>query len=275
MSMRQWLACAENVRPLLPPSIVVSTLICGNGGQGVVYRGTVDGAEAAVKIYLPGQHLIRVEREVAALARLDCHSVVRLLESCSILAEGDQLPVVATQLVPGESLKDAIGRQRLASDEVGRLAYDVAAAIAALWEERIVHRDIKPDNILRRPNGRSCVIDLGVARHLGEASLTGQGMTWGTLGYFSPEQSRATRKLTCKSDLFSLGVVLVEAAIGEHPTGRDQARLLRAGLHRALPGESADWKHAGLLMDLLSPSPASRPLPSMVLTRLGEYAPAS
>lgn len=268
-----WLKDAKNVQPLLPTDIQLGVLLYDKGGQGIVYKGTVEGRDAAIKVYLPGQVHKRISREVDALRRLRCTSIVRLLWDGAISAEGHDLMVVATEFVPGESLSSRIASLPLAADELGRLAYDVTLAIQALWAQRIVHRDLKPDNVLLRPGGRACVIDLGVARHLGESSLTAVGTTWGTLGYFSPEQSRAVRKLTCKSDLFALGILLVESAEGGHPTQRDQARLLARNLHVSLPAKAHEWKHSDLLRKLLDPNPVRRPLPSNVLTALREYAP--
>ena len=89
-----------------------------------------------------------------------------------------------------------------------------------------------------RPDGRACVIDLGVARHLDQTTLTALGITWGTLGYMSPEQTRAVRQLTCKSDLFSLGVILLESAWYK------SLIRLRASDHRSLGG---GWLNVTLL----------------------------
>lgn len=270
--MRDWLKDPGNLQPHLPAAIKLGSLLSARGGQGVVHRGTVNGKDAAVKVYLPGQVLQRIEREVRALGRLSCPSIVRLLWHGSIDVQGQQLPVVATQLVSGDSLSDVLASGAFDGGGLGKIGYDVATAIQGLWAARIVHRDVKPDNILVTPDGRACVIDLGIARHVDETSITATGLAWGTLGYMSPEQTRARRRLTCKSDVFALGVVLVEAAEGVHPTGRDQMRLLARGLHRALPALAGSWKHANTLMRMLEPRPARRPLPSAILAALVEYA---
>lgn len=271
--MKDWLKDAANVQPLLPSHVRLDALLYDKGGQGIVYKGSVGGQDAAVKVYLPGQVHKRIEREVDALRRLQCPSIVRLLWDGSINAKGQDLLVVATEFVPGESLSTVLGSTALAGDALGKVAYDVALAIQALWTERIVHRDLKPDNVLVRPDGRACVIDLGVARHMDESSLTAMGATWGTQGYFSPEQARYKRKLTCKSDLFALGILLVEAAEGGHPTQRNQAQLLAQNFHQSLPAKASSWKHAALLKRLLDPKPERRPRPSKVLNALQEYAP--
>lgn len=267
--IESWLRSADNINAALPPDIRVDTLI-DEGGQGIVYKGVASEGEVAVKVYLPGQLQKRVDREISALGLLDCPSIVRLIWSGSLEIRNMELPVVATEFVRGVPLK-WIGRP-LDEDELGVLAFDVTAAIDAMWKRRIVHRDLKPGNILLRGNGRACVIDLGLARHVELSSLTAVGNTWGTLGYMSPEQTRAVRQLTCKSDLYSLGVILVECAMGGHPTGYDQLRLLGSGLHTALPPDLASWKHSALIRELLHPRPTRRPLPKDILERLAEYA---
>ena len=267
-----WLRDAANLRPALPDDVTIDTLL-SEGGQGVVYRGAVGADPAAIKVYAPGQLQTRVEREIRALRELSCPSIVRLLWSGSIPFDGQDLPVVATELVPGASLDHVLETRALTSEELGILAFDVANAIEAMWSKRIVHRDLKPPNILIRHDGRSCVIDLGVARHLGLSALTTIGATWGTLGYMSPEQTRAVQQLTCKSDLFALGVILVEASLQRHPTNRDQLRLLTMRLDENLPAEIRDWEHSTVLRELLNPRPTRRPRPDAVLEALEDHAP--
>lgn len=256
----------------LPPEVTLSEVI-EEGGQGVVYRGAVDGQLAAVKIYRPGQIQKRIDREVAALGDLTCPSIVRLLWAGKVVVEGQDLHVVATRFIEGRPLSEVISVGPLSHDQLGIIGHDVALAIKAMWERRAVHRDLKPGNIMLRDDGRACVIDLGLARHVDKSSVTQMGYTAGTIGYMSPEQARAARDLSCKSDLFALGVILVEAAQGGHPTSGDQDRLLAIALHQSLPAAIAGWKHAALLRRLLAPRPPRRPRPDEVLEALNEYAP--
>jgi len=265
------LRVATNIRPLLPPDVLLDSWLA-EGGQGAVYQGTASGAPAAIKIYFPGQVQQRIEREIDALLNLVCPTIVQLLWRGSIQVDGRDLPVVATALVPGVGLNTVLQKQKLNGDEIGRLVWDVALAVHRMWERRIVHRDLKPQNMLLKPDGRVCVIDLGLARHVDRSTLTALGMTWGTYGYMSPEQTKTVRQLTCKSDLFSLGVIALEAAIGRHPTNNDQLRLLNAGFESRLPTEIASWKHASVVAQLLQPRPTGRPLPTDVLNQLNEYA---
>jgi len=269
-SLKDWLRTTAHLADLLPTEVSVDRMLEA-GGQGVVHLGRVDGVCAAVKVYYPGQLEQRVQREIAALQSVSCPSIVRLLWHGAVEVQGQRLEVVATEYVEGVPLNRMLETRALNHDELGVLAFDVASAIEAMWARRIVHRDVKPSNVLMRPNGRACVIDLGLARHLDETSLTDSGTTWGTRGYMSPEQWRCTKSLSCHSDMFSLGILLVEASAARHPSARDQRQLLAMALHETLPAEAAHWGHAGLLKQMLSPTAHRRPLPGQVREELAQY----
>ncbi len=270
--VNQWMRAPAKVASRLPAAVAIESLLA-EGGQAVVYRGSVKGAAAAIKVYRPGQLQQRVQREVEALRSLSCPSVVQLLWDGVVKVGGYELPVVATALLPGTTLTEVLSRRPLSHDELSVVAYDVAVAIDDMWSRRIVHRDLKPSNVLLLPSGRACVIDLGLARHVEMTTLTAAGVTWGTYGYMSPEQTRAVRQLTCKSDVFSLGIILVEAAMGRHPTNGDQLRLFAKKLHEMLPGAAGSWQHSVLLMDMLHPRPTMRPMPAAMIRVLAGHAP--
>jgi serine/threonine-protein kinase len=268
---KQWLALPPNVSPYLPDFIQITALL-EVGGQGVVYHGLVKGEGAAIKIYLPGQTDKRIEREILALQELNCENIVKLLWADRLSIRDNDLYVVATSFVVGTPLNQLIKQRPLTEIELSIVAYDVTNAIEAMWARRIVHRDLKPSNILIRDDGRACVIDLGLARHLNDSSLTQMGATWGTFGYLSPEQTKGTRQLTCKSDIFALGVILIESAMGHHPTFGDQLRLQAREFHKELPREIAGWAYANLLQRMLDPQPTKRPLPEAILELLSRHA---
>lgn len=254
----------------LPSHIEIHEPIA-RGGQGVVYRGTFNGTAAAIKAYLPGQIHKRIQREVAALSRIDSPTIVRLLDFSIVQIFDHEIPLVITEWIAGQPLEQRV-QDTLSESDVYHLAFDITSSIEQLWRHRIVHRDIKPSNILINSSGRFCLIDLGLARHLSESSLTALGATWGTFGYLSPEQTRGVRQLTCKSDLFSLGVVLVESALGKHPTNRDQLRLLAQRLYENLPPPLEKFNHANLFKKLLQARPTARPKPEEVLSELAQYS---
>ena len=265
--IREFLAVKENVAPLLPDNISLAGILAP-GGQGLVYRGTVNNIDAAVKVYYPGQVETRVNREIEALIRLNNPHIVKLLWSGHIQIDDCPLPAVATSFINGTELNARINGQGMPPNEIGLIIYTITDAIAAMWELRIVHRDLKPANILIMSDGQACVIDLGVARHIDRTSLTATGYTWGTRGYMSPEQARAAKQLTCKSDIFALGVIAVECALGRHPTRNDQERLFSMQLHENLPSQISSWEFAPLIADMLHPHPTRRPSPEQILNAL-------
>lgn len=272
---KRWLSAPENVAKLLPAHIRIDERLA-IGGQGVVFRGWVNEDAAAIKVYFPGNMERRVEREVTALRSLDCYSIVKLLWSDIPHYDHTEFPIVATSYINGSPLDQLLRGRPLRYEELGILAYDVATAVDHLWRKRLVHRDLKPSNILINENGRACVIDLGVARHLDQSTLTSlAGAVWGTLGYLSPEQAKGIRVLTCRSDIFALGVILIECALGYHPAQHNQQRLFDKDLHETLPDEISHWKHANLLKKMLWPQAAKRPMPEVIISDFVEYASAN
>jgi serine/threonine protein kinase len=160
-------------------------------------------------------------------------------------------------------------------DEVARVGHDIADAIEALWARphRIVHRDIKPPNVMLATTGHAVLIDLGVARHTTLDSLTITGGTWGTHGYMSPEQAMGRKALTCKSDVFALGVMLQEGLAGRHPTNRNQRMLIAGPLpptHTVAAGLPADV--ARLIDSMVLRDATRRPLPDVIKATLAVHA---
>jgi len=247
-----------------------------SGGQGAVFHGTVGpgqsvpaGTELALKIYYADQVEERTEREISALQRIRAPSLVRLVGTGRLDIRGLPCVWLETALIEGQCLAPRINGATLSVPEVSTIAHDVALAIEAIWDDRIVHRDIKPDNIMVTPAGRGVLIDLGVARHTALSSLTTYGKTWGTDGYLSPEQAQARRSLTCKSDIFALGIVTQEALLGRHPTNRRQAVLASGGpatnaLRNGLPPE-----FVALVDRMVHREPVLRPLPREVADGMG------
>jgi eukaryotic-like serine/threonine-protein kinase len=253
------------------PANVRVTGVLESGGQGVVYRGTVDGRAAAIKLYTTLPYELRVDREVDALRKVTCVSIAGLLWAGSVKIGADDIRVVATNLVEGKPLNQVLGERALTEDEIGAVIYDATLAVQSLWDKKIVHRDLKPSNLIF-DTGRATVIDLGVARHVDQATLTATGSTWGTRGYMSPEQCRHIKQLTCRSDLFAIAVIALECAIQRHPTNGDQQRLVVGGLSSTLPAKAARLTFAPLLQRMLELRTTRRPLPEEVLTTLSAYA---
>lgn len=243
------------------------------GGQGIVLKahgGNRNALEVALKIYFPGSLEERNEREIEALRTMTCENIVGLHEAGSTVIRENKCLYVVTDFIEGLTVSSLIKKSKMDEGNVVRLGINVARAIEHIWQKRIVHRDIKPDNIMSRIDGRNILIDLGIARHMNLSSLTTMGKTWGTEGYMSPEHARAYRQLSCKTDVFSLGIVLQEALIGLHPTGRDQRKLLFGGMQTA---GIAPWvsREVREIIDLmLSRNPEDRPSPSSIVADLSE-----
>ncbi|HUI84303.1 MAG TPA: serine/threonine-protein kinase [Candidatus Binatia bacterium] len=215
------------------------------GGQGAVFRATrtarPDGRPTddfvALKLHFDPWQAIRVPREVTAMESLSHSNLARLIEHGYFYLGGRKTRYIAYEFIQGQTLKQRLkSGGRLLESEVLPIGRDVAAAIATLWSRRIVHADIKPSNIMLRDSGGAVLIDLGILSFFEEeaaprpltpvARFPGQGIRrWGTAGYLSPEQARGQRPLSCASDIFSLGVVMLESILGSHPTNYDQIAL--------------------------------------------------
>lgn len=207
------------------------------GGQGIVFKARRLATRAdeptadvlALKVYAPGTQLARVEREIEALERIRHACTANLIEHGTIDLPMGKTIYVACDFIEGTALDERLITQgALPYRTVALIGRDMAAALSALWAERIVHRDVNPKNIMLRVGERQAIlIDLGVARHVRRHALTSGPQAWGTEGYMSPEQNRAEQNLSALSDVFSLGVVLQEALIGRHPNANDQQGVMR------------------------------------------------
>ena len=158
-------------------------------------------------------HIERFRREARAVARVQHPHIVTVLDS----GEHDGMPFIVLEFVEGETLKERIRRVgRLTITEAVAFAIEVARALDAAHVRGIVHRDVKPQNILLDVEGGAKVTDFGIARSGNEDALTIGGRVLGTTDYVSPEQALG-HEVTGQSDLYSLGVVLYESLTGTVP----------------------------------------------------------
>jgi len=196
----------------------------GSGGMSTVYRAFDETLErwVAIKVLhreMSGQadQLERFRREARAVARLSSPNLV------SVIDAGDDQghPYIVFELVEGETLKDRIRRLgRLPVDEAIAYAIEIGRALAAAHAARLVHRDVKPQNVLVDHDGRAKVTDFGIARSLEADGLTMTGRVLGTTDYVSPEQALG-HSVTEQSDVYSLGIVLFEMLTGDVPFKAD------------------------------------------------------
>jgi len=204
------------------------------GGQKVVFaaRHPTEG-NVVVKVILPGQDLSRIQREVAAVQQVKSRRVPRVLGAGTVTLPTGASLWLREERIEGESVREILTRGALVVTEVTRLGLNVLEALADAERARIVHRDVKPENIMRDQNGEFWLLDFGIARHLDLVSLTASAAIGGpaTIGYAPPEQFRnRKREIDSRADLFALAVTMVECLIGRHPFrdgARDAADVLR------------------------------------------------
>ena len=196
----------------------------GSGGMSTVYRAFDPTLERWVAIKLmhrdisedPDQ-LERFRREARAVARLSHPHVVTVID----FGEDDGTPYIVLEYVEGETLKERIKRMgRLPVAEAVAYAIEIGRALSCAHSELLVHRDVKPQNVLIDMDGRAKVTDFGIARSLEAHGLTATGRVLGTTDYVSPEQALG-KEVTEQSDVYSLGIVLFEMLIGEVPFKAD------------------------------------------------------
>jgi len=191
----------------------------GAGGMGEVYlaEDTELSRKVALKFLPP--HLCqdadcrtRFKREAQAAAKLNHPNIVTIHE----VSEFNGRPFFAMESIAGESLNEYVNARKLSWQEIIGLAIQAVEGIAEAHRCGVVHRDVKPSNILVDSNGRVRILDFGLAAIKGEKKLTKTGSTLGTLHYMSPEQTRG-EAVDERSDIFSLGVVLYELITGQLP----------------------------------------------------------
>jgi serine/threonine protein kinase len=209
----------------------------GRGGMGEVWKGRhlTLGAPVAIKFELNGAETERFVQEGRVAASLSSSHICRVLEEGTY--EGRAYLVM--EFLEGETLGERLlSEGRIAPAELTRIVADVALGLACAHAAGIVHRDLKPSNIFLLRDGLTKVLDFGVARVEG-ADHTSSGQFLGTLRYVSPEQARDARKVTARSDLWSLGVIVFECVVGKRLfQGESLPEILDAIYHRDLPRPS-------------------------------------
>jgi len=201
--------------------------IIKSGGEGTVLKAydTKLAIMVAIKIYSSEHLQVRAELEVKKLAKIKNDHITTLLDYGEVQIRSSVCYYTTTSYINGKDLRTLINEgKHFSADEVKNVIICIASAIDALWAEKVVHCDIKPDNILEK-NGVYTLIDLGIAKHLDASTVTAAGIVMGTMGYFSPEQLKGRRNLTFRSDYFALGITAYELLAGYHPFNRNQFEM--------------------------------------------------
>src|SRR5689334_20142296 len=219
-------ALGERLTQALGPAYTIEGEI-GRGGMGVVYMARDERLKrkVAVKVLPPDlafreEIRLRFLREAETAARLSHPHIVPIHS----VGEGpDGLVYFVMAYIDGEPLGSRLKRRgQLSAEEARRILMETADALGAAHALGIIHRDVKPDNILLEGSrGRVVVTDFGIAKALssstGGATLTGTGVAIGTPHYMSPEQAAGDREIDGRSDIYSLGVVAYQMLTGELP----------------------------------------------------------
>ncbi|WP_324197905.1 serine/threonine-protein kinase [Nocardia abscessus] len=255
----------------------------GSGGTGVVWRAVDERLQRSVAVKqihiqpsLPEAERVvvrqRAIREARNAARFQHPNAIVVFDITE--HEGD--PCLVMEYLKSKSLAAVIGAQgTLPLTQVARIGEQVASALIAAHQAGIVHRDVKPGNILLDDHGTVKITDFGISRATGDVTLTETGLICGTAAYLAPEVARGSDPSPA-SDVFALGATLFHALEGEPPYGAGSNPL--AVLYAAANGQLSEPRNAGpatdFLLDLLSPEPSERPSMRAARDHLAAFADA-
>ncbi|WP_456286798.1 serine/threonine protein kinase [Microbacterium sp. JZ70] len=254
----------------------------GAGGMATVYRARDEllGRDVAVKLFRPmpddPQSRQRRLAETRLLAALNHPSLVTLFDAH---VDEDDHPYLVMEYVEGPTLRDRMAAAPLSGREVAETAAALADALAVVHDAGIVHRDVKPSNVLMRApklpgiTSAATLADFGIAYLLDSSRITTPGTTIGTAAYLSPEQVRGMQPAPA-SDIYSLGLMLLELLIGRHPFPSGTAQELFASRIAGEPEmpDELDPRWRVLLTAMTDRDPARRPTAREVAAAAREIA---
>src|SRR5215472_15614103 len=222
---------------------IVSML--GLGGMGAVYKAYDRDIERviALKVIRPDlathpEVLQRFKQELLLARKVSHKNVVRIFD----VRESGGIKFITMEYIDGRDLRSLLGQHgKLPAAEALDIMHQVCLGLAAAHAEGVIHRDLKPGNIMRDQHGRVVVMDFGLARNIGGGGMTQTGAMLGTMEYMSPEQAKA-EPLDERSDLFTVGLILYELITGKTPYQADSAlaSLLKRTKERAVSMSEID-----------------------------------
>ncbi|MGE5081349.1 MAG: protein kinase domain-containing protein, partial [Acidobacteriota bacterium] len=250
------------VGALLQPGILLGNRyqiihMLGEGGMGAVYKAKDIELDRviALKVIRPElasnpEILQRFKQELILARQVTDRNVIRIFD----LGEANGIRFITMEYVEGESLYHILRRQgKVPINEAVEIMRQMLSGLQAAHREGVIHRDLKPGNIMRDSQGRIVVMDFGLARSLEGDGMTRTGTMMGTMEYMSPEQAQA-KELDARSDIFTVGLICYELLTGKMPYHADSvvASLLKRMQERALPASDFDKAIPQPLSQILS-----------------------
>ncbi len=244
-------------QPVLEPGHVLGQRyeilsLLGEGGMGAVYKARdielnrIIALKTIRREYAGNSAIIeRFKQELILSTQVTHRNVIRIYD----LGEADGMKFITMEYVEGIDLRTLIHeRQKLPAEEAVDIIQQASKALEAAHAVGVIHRDLKPQNIMRDPNGRILVMDFGLARTLEGDGMTQTGALVGTMEYMSPEQALG-KPLDQRSDIFSLGLIFYELLTGQTPFRADSAlaSLIKRTQERAVPVSHHDSSISGPL----------------------------
>ena len=193
--------------------------LLGEGGMGAVYKAQDRELDrtVALKVIRPelagnSEVLQRFKQELILARKITHRNVIRIFD----LGVTDDLKFITMEFVEGSDLHSVLKERKLSIEESVKIIRQVCEALAVAHAEQVVHRDLKPHNIMLDSTGRACVMDFGLARSLETSGMTQVGALMGTPAYMSPEQAKGT-PADARSDIYTVGIILYELLTGQVP----------------------------------------------------------
>jgi len=239
----------------------------GGGAMGTVWRAQdekLDRTVAIKELLLPHDHDEQRTQEAKNRAMREARIAARLQHSHAItvfaVLEEEDRPWLVMEYLPSKSLALVLGEEPATVDDAIRVGVQISSALAGAHRAGVVHRDVKPANILVSEDGTAKITDFGISRAIGDVKLTATGEIAGTPAYLAPEVARG-EDVDFAADVFSLGATLYAAVEGQSPYGTADNPI--ALLYKASSGEIVPPEKAGrltpLLLRMLATEPAERP----------------